>query len=682
MQIGVDIGGTFTDFVVFDEKGRRYRTWKLLSTPLDPAQAVLDGLERIRTDLLAEVTAGGDRTNAADGPDSVVHGSTVATNAVLERKGARTALVTTHGFRDVLAIGRQTRPELYDLFADPPPPLVPSEWSFEVAERVDHHGTVLEPLDEEALAPLVEALRARDIEAVAVCFLFSFLHPEHESRVAEVLRTAGFLVSPSSEVLPEFREYERASTTALNAYVTPVLEGYLGRLERELPDSASLRIMQSNGGSAKAETVRREGVRAVLSGPAGGVVGAIHVARRAGIERIITFDMGGTSTDVSLALGAPRVTTEAEIGGLPLRIPVVDLHTVGSGGGSIALIDPGGALRVGPKSAGSDPGPACYGRGGTDATVTDANLVLGRLPADQFLGGAMPLDTDAAFDALRRLAHVAGLTADDGLHPEEVAALGVLRVADAHMERALRVISVERGHDPRDFSLVAFGGAGGLHAPRLAASLGLQGVLVPPQASTLSAAGMLIAPVVKDYVRTVMLAGDTRADELESLLGPLTERATADMLAEGVSAIDVRLQPQLDIRYVGEAYEIAVALSDKFLAAFHREHERLYGHAEPQAPTEIVNLRLRAEAAVDVPNIVEAKEADADPAEALLDHRPMIVGREEPRRVNVPVFQAAALRAGYRIPGPAVVVREDTTVYLDPEDRARVDGFLNLWIER
>jgi N-methylhydantoinase A len=392
--------------------------------------------------------------------------------------------------------------------------------------------------------------------------------------------------------------------------------------------------------------------------------------------------MGGTSTDVSLALGAPRVTTEADIGGLPLRVPVVDLHTVGSGGGSIASVDPGGALRVGPRSAGSDPGPACYGRGGTEATVTDANVVLGRLPTDHFLGGAMRLDTDAAHNALGRLARDAGLTRGDGLQPEQVAALGVLRVADAHMERALRVISVERGHDPRDFSLVAFGGAGGLHATRLAASLGLRGVLVPPQASTLSAAGMLIAPVVKDYVRTFMLAGDTEIDELESLLEPLTARATADLMAEGVSADEIRLYPQLDMRYVGESYEIPVRLGDDFRAAFHREHERLYGHAALDAPTEIVNLRLRAEAAVEVPGVPMEGEGGTDPGEALLDLRPMIVGREKPRRADVPVFESAALRAGHRIAGPAVIVGDDTTVYLDPEDRARVDGHLNLWIER
>lgn len=681
MRIGIDIGGTFTDFVVYDEEAGTYRTFKRLSTPRDPAEGVLAGLRELLGPP-AELDA------------RIIHGSTVATNALLEREGARTALVATRGFRDLLRIGRQTRPDLYDLFPRRPPPVVPPHLSFGITERVDRRGEVLEPLEEEELAPLVGRLREAGVESVCVSFLFSFLRPEHEERVAAVLREAGFHVSASSEVLPEFREYERTSTTAIDAYVTPVLDRYLGRLDDEL-ETARLRIMHSNGGSARIDEARRHGVRSILSGPAGGAVGALHVARAAGWDRAITLDMGGTSTDVSLARGGIGLTAEAEIDGLPIRVPVVDLHTVGSGGGSVATVDAGGALRVGPESAGSEPGPACYGRGGRAATVTDAHVVLGRLPPDRFLGGRMRLDAGAAEAALERLGRAAGIgEGTGGLGPARSAALGVIRVVNAQVARALRVISVERGHDPSDFVLVSFGGAGGLHAVALARALGVGRVLVPAGASTLSAFGMLVAPVTRDYVRTVMLPGNVGHRELERRMRPLAERGRREVEAEGVPPDRVELEPALEMRYAGQSYELRVPLAADYVSRFHGEHERAYGHADPEAPVEVVSLRLRAVGRVDPPPLREADPGEADAERALLGRRRVVVteGRDrgapeegfptgEARTAEVPFFAGGRLRPGDRLAGPAVVVQPDTTVWLPPGSRGEVGVHLDLGID-
>jgi len=662
MRIGIDIGGTFTDFVLFDETRGEFRTFKILSTPHDPAQAVLEGVSQI----------------TSHAPLSIIHGSTVATNALLERKGARTALVTTRGFRDILTIGRQVRADIYDFFADRPEPLVPPERCLGITERVDHRGQVLIPLQQAEIPTLIQALRAQDVESVAISLLFSFLYPKHEAQLAQSLREAGFLVSLSSEILPEFREYERTSTTVINAYVSPIMSRYLQRLETHLPTD-DFRIMQSNGGSIRADQARRQAVRSILSGPAGGVVGATHVARMAGFERVITFDMGGTSTDVYLSHGDIQVTTEAEIGGLPIRIPVIDIHTVGSGGGSIAYADAGGALRVGPQSAGADPGPVCYGRGGRQPTVTDANLLLGRLAPDYFLGGQMSLDFEAAADALTELARQLALPPQAGLNPAQIAALGVVQVVNAHMERALRVISVERGYDPRDFVLVSFGGAGGLHACDLARHLGIGRVLIPPGASTLSAFGMLTADVVKDYVQTVMLPGDTPYDELVRRLSPLAERGLREVQAEGVSPDHITLHRELDMRYRGQSYELTVPLTPHFADDFHSAHHQAYGHSEPSAPVEIVNVRLRAVGSVASPPLPEAEIGPPDPSPALSDRRPLVLN--DGRIAEVPFYRGERLRPGHVIPGPAIIAQKDTTTFLSPTDRATVDRHYNLIVE-
>jgi N-methylhydantoinase A len=662
MRIGIDIGGTFTDFVFFDAAAGQYRTFKVLSTPAAPDQAVLEGLS--------------DNRGAVGDSLSIVHGSTVATNALLERKGAVTALITTNGFQDVLEIGRQNRPDIYNLFSHRPVPLVPSALRFGVTERVNSLGQPIVPLDSTTLSGLVHQLKEAGVESVAVSLLYSFLHQDHEARIGEYLRQAGLFVSLSSEVLPEFREYERTSTTVINAYVSPILDRYLARLEQN-SGALDFRVMQSNGGSISADQARREAVRCVLSGPAGGVVGARYVAKAAGFSNLLTFDMGGTSTDVSLCKGDIEVTTESEIGGLPLRVPVIDIHTVGSGGGSIAFVDAGGALRVGPRSAGADPGPICYGKHGQQPTVTDANLILGRIPADLFLNGQMELNAASAQSALTLLATEAGLTPHLGLTAAQTVALGIIEIANAHMERALRVISVQRGHDPRDFTLVSFGGAGGLHATALARNLGIPRVLVPPGASTLSAFGMLAADVVKDYVQTVMCTGDTPFAQLQQSIAPLVARGQTDVAAEGVPVETISLEQLADMRYRGQSYELTVPFNTRLIENFHAAHARAFGHSEPEMPVEIVNLRVRAVGQLPAPPLVQADHSKQESPEPF-DHRPVVLANG---LASVPFYHGQDLLTGQHLVGPAVVVQPDTTIFLTAGDGLYVDSYRNLVIE-
>jgi N-methylhydantoinase A len=660
LRIGIDIGGTFTDFVIYDPISQQIESFKQLSTPDNPALAVLEGLDRIFS----------GRTNKHA---TIIHGSTVATNALLEYKGARTALVSTAGFKDILQIGRQNRPALYDLTVSLPAPLVPVDLRFEVQERVLHTGEVLQSLDPEQLQTVAADIQASGAEAVAICLLFSFLHPEHEEMIAEKLRAAGYFVSVSSEILPEFREYERCSTTVVNAYVSPVLGKYLTYLEAALRPEMRLSVMQSNGGAIQPEEARQAGVRCILSGPAGGVVGCEYIGKSTNSAdplRLIGFDMGGTSTDVSLIDGTRQITTEAVVSGHPIHLPMLDIHTIGAGGGSIARADAGGALRVGPESTGADPGPACYGKGEIP-TITDANVVLGRLTPELFLGGKMLLD------ALRSWQAVETLGKELGMQTTQVAQ-GIIQVANAHMERALRVISVERGWDPRAFTLLSFGGAGGLHAADLARGLGIPKVLVPPLASTLSAYGMLVADVIKDYSQTVMLPGETPFQEISNLLMGLAQRGTADVLAEGVAEKDVHLEHSLDMRYRGQSYELNIPLNESFLESFHQQHQATYGYAKPEGVIEIVNLRLRAIGKSTPPPLRPQPVGDPNPHKAFLDTRPVIFHQET---IPTPFYQAERLQAGNRLPGPAVVVRDDTTILLSPTDQAWVDQWGNIVIE-
>ena len=606
-------------------------------------------------------------------PVELVHGSTVATNALLERRGARAALLTTAGFEDVLEIGRQARPAIYDLDVRRPPPIIPAELRLGLPERIGPGGEIIEPLDQAALRQAVERLTAAGVDSIAVCLLHSYANPDHEIAVMAALEGsfAGFC-SASHEVIPEFREYERCSTTAVNAYVGPVMAGYLGRLDDNL-DATDVRIMQSNGGSISLQAAQRHAVQTVLSGPAGGAVGGFELARRAGFEQAITFDMGGTSTDVCLCPGVLSRTPEAAVGDLPIRLPVIDIHTVGAGGGSIARRDEGGSLRVGPQSAGAVPGPIAYGRGGSAVTVTDANLVLGRLSADHFLGGAQKLDAAAAREGIERLAAELGLTAED-------AAAGILRVANATMERAIRVISLERGHDPRDFTLVCFGGAGAMHAADLAADLGIPRILVPGGAGTLSALGMLLADYVRDYSQTVLLpTAGLAPGALAAPLAALEERARNDFAAEGRGRPELVLERSLDIRYRGQGYELNLPFAADFEAEFHRAHERRYGYADPQRATEVVNVRVRAVAASSPIELPVAELEGPDAAAAILGEQPMFTGG---RSQAATLVDRDLLRPGNRFDGPALVVEYSTTTVVPEGVSCRVDQRFNLVLER
>jgi N-methylhydantoinase A len=634
MRIGVDAGGTFTDFVVLHGDGQ-LETFKLKSNPSDPAAVILAGLDRA----------------APAGRADVVHGSTVATNALLERKGARTAFVTTAGFEDLLEIGRQNRAELYNLTPEPRRMLVPRDLCFGVDERTFGDGRVARKPVPAELRRLSAKLKRVGVRSVAICFLHSWRNPASERRVAQALARDGRYLAVSSEISPEFREYERASTTTVNAYVGPLVEAYLEELANER--RFRIAIMQSNGGFLSARDAARHAVRTVLSGPAGGAIGAAGTARRSGFRRVLGFDMGGTSTDVSLADGKPRETTEAVIGDCPIRVPLLDIHTVGAGGGSIARVDAGGLLHVGPESAGADPGPACYGAG-WDATVTDAHVVLGRI--ETLLGGSIPLDQRRAEAAVDRIARKLRLG-------RTTAAAGILRVANAGMERAVRLISVERGHDPRDFALVAFGGCGGLHACDIAEALGIRTVIVPQHAGALSALGMLMAGAARDYSSGVL--GRTDIDQRFAALEHRARRESPGSVIERSA----------DLRYRGQSYELSVPWTSAVNAAarFHREHARTYGYATRERPVEVVAIRVRARKAT--PPLILAR----DPVER---------GAPEWRRVwtggawrRVPVWTRAQLESAPR-GGPALVRDYGATTLIPRGWTFFVDRSGSLVIER
>jgi len=668
IRIGVDIGGTFTDFVIFDEVECLVKSFKLLSTPLSPEQVVLEGIDKIFSSIRS------DNTQAV-----LVHGSTVATNTLIERKGASSALITTKGFKDVLKIGRQTRSNIYGLCTDESLSLLDDDRCFEISERITAEGDVLEPLAVDEIPNLIHQLQKNNVRSVAVSLLFSFIYPKHEQIIAEELRNSGFFVSISSEIIPEFREFERTSTTVVNAYVTPVLDEYMGRLEGKLPDDVKrLRIMQSNGGTISVSKARVMGVNSILSGPAGGVVGALYVSQMSGIDQIITLDMGGTSTDVSLLQGDTKLTTENVIDGIPIRLPMIDIHTVGAGGGSIAHIDAGGALKIGPNSAGSHPGPACYGLGGNHPTVTDANLVLGRILPEQFLGGKMQVDKTLANHVLTQLGKQAKLGESSELTIAQTTALGIIQVTNAHMERALRLISVQRGYDPRDFTLIGFGGAGGLHVCELARALHIRQVVVPRGASTMSALGMIGADVIKDYVRTVMLPSDTSYSELLRMMKVMVIRAQLDMEAEIISDDNTCLETTLDMRYRGQSYELNVPLTQDYQTDFHRAHLQAYGHNNCDDAIEIVNLRLRCIGLVSAVPIPKTEARATDISSALVGNSSMVMSDEI---INANIYHGDLLEPGHVISGPGLIVYSDTTVLMSHEDSALVDPWYNLVLE-
>jgi N-methylhydantoinase A len=698
LRVASDVGGTFTDNLAYDEAARRVTVAKVPTTPENRALGTVQGLRRA---LALQGRTGGDVVY-------VGHGMTTATNAVIQRRGERIAFITNEGFRDLLLIGRQNRPSLYDIRRTRPEPLVAREDCHTVRGRLDPAGREITPLDEDGLRHIAERLRTDRVAAAAICLLHAYANPAHERRAQAILVEAlpGVPVCISTDILAEFREYERASTVVLNAYLLPVMERYLASLTELLADPAEglglgpavpVMVMEASGGLMTVGTARAKPVHTVLSGPAGGVVASAHVAALSGFADIITLDMGGTSTDISLVLGGvPQVTREASLAGTPIRIPVIDINAIGAGGGSIAWIDDGGALRVGPHSAEAVPGPACYGRGGDEPTVTDANLVLGRFGADTRLGGELALDPEAAARAIQnRIAGPLGLDIT-------AAAAGILRVANANMTRGIRVVSVERGHDPRSLTLVPFGGAGPMHGSPLARELAIPRLLVPPTPGILCALGMLVADLRHDLVRTHLAAhAELSAEAARAVLDPMLAEARRLLVADRVPAERQRIEMRVDMRYIGQSYELPIPLAPTLpspasggglgrgrvdfdaadwaglAGAFHAEHARRFGHSDPAAPVEVVSFAVTATGLIDTPEL---------PRPPAGGHEPPEEARHATRRVyfetagpgggewrECPVWRREVLLAGNEIAGPAIVEEVSATTVLYPGDRARVD---------
>jgi N-methylhydantoinase A len=666
-RIAIDTGGTFTDCVWVE--GGALKTLKVFSTPDDPSRAIAQALRKIGSGIGV----------------TLLHGTTVGTNALLQRKGARVALITTAGFEDVIEIGRQARPQLYDFFFERAAPLAAGELRFGVKERTDAEGRVLERPSEEELSRLRQLVGRAEPEAVAISLLFSFANPENEAAVAESLADLQVPLSVSHKILPEFREYERTSTVVVNAYLQPLMQSYLERLGERVADlegnskpvrqrGARIFVMQSSGGITALTSAAREPVRTVLSGPAGGLVGAAAMARRSGIAKILSFDMGGTSTDVALLQDKVQPGSQSEVAGFPVSVPMLDIHTVGAGGGSLARFDAGGALRVGPESAGADPGPICYGRG-TQPTVTDANLLLGRIRSNRFLGGEFTLDLDRT-----RSITAQWLKKQSSRLSLEKFAAGVVRVVNANMERALRVVSIERGYDPREFALVAFGGAGGLHACELAEALAIPMVVLPAQPGALSAFGILVSDVVKDFSRTLLwrFSDDAPRAELDVEFRKLEQAAQKEFRAEGWSGAP-RCERSVDLRYRGQGYELNVPATGNLAARFHREHERRYGYHHPGREIELVTLRLRAGLRAPQEKIkAEARTARGSSRSASHAERAPVFF--ENRTIATPVHERADLVPGQSLKGPAVITEYSATTVIPPGKKFRLDRSANLLI--
>jgi N-methylhydantoinase A len=676
-RVTVDTGGTFSDFVYLNEDTGAVTIAKLPSTPDDPSRAILAGLEA----LLAEGVVATDI-------GYFCHGTTVGTNALLEGKGVRTGLLVTEGFRGIYPVGEQARPygaAIFDVMYDKPEPLVPPSLTGEVRERVDFRGNVLRPLDEAALRDTVRALKVHELESIAVCLLFSFLHPQHERRVREIVleEMPDCSISLSSEVLPQIREYYRLSTTVINAYLQPILARYIARLEHRLAEAGvttrQTYVMQSNGGTATFTAAARRAVATVLSGPAGGVTAGVAACRSTGFDNVITFDMGGTSCDVALIKGGePLVASRGQIDGRDLAVPMLDINTVSAGGGTIAAVDRFGALRVGPQSAGAAPGPACYGRGGDNPTITDCNLVLGYLGEDNFLGGAMRLDAGKARDA------IAVKVAEPLAVGVSAAAEGIIRIIDVKMAEAIKAISTMRGHDLRDFMLLAFGGAGPLHAGRLARDLGMAGVIVPLYPGVFSAMGLLMSDVRHDYVQSKMTPlGDITAEAVNAMFEQLTAQAAEELRGDGFAGDRIGIERALDMRYAGQGYEIAVPCPAPLAAdgltalraSFDAQHKAMFGHMAPEEPVEIVSYRVRGIGLLPPVAMPKFKRAGTTLAQA----------RRETRRVrfdgserDCPVYQRERLDVGLEIAGPAILDQLDCTTVICPGQVARVDEWKNL----
>jgi N-methylhydantoinase A/oxoprolinase/acetone carboxylase beta subunit len=656
IQIGVDTGGTFTDFIIC--RNGRIEIKKFPSTPADPSQAIINGLSAW---LISEDNL------------KIHHGTTVATNSLLERKGGRIVLITTKGFEDVIFIRRQVRTHLYRLRGEVRTHLLPPSRCLGVDERTGPDGRIEKKVNPDDIEIILAKIQECKAEAAAVCLINAYANPENEIALHKALQKKGIPVSRSSEILPEYREYERTTVAAVNAYLMPVVSRYLSRLEQQL-GGADLRIMQSNEGHISPETARKEPIRTALSGPAGGVVAAHHLGHLSGFPQLVTFDMGGTSSDVSLVDKSIRWTNENTIGEFPVRLPIIDIHTVGAGGGSLANVDKGGSLRVGPESAGADPGPACYGKGDRP-TVTDANLVLGRLDPDFFLGGKMKIHPQKSLAAVARLGRKINKS------PQETAA-GIVAIANANMEKAIRVISIEKGIDVRNFTLFSFGGAGGMHAVEMAAHLHIPRVMVPKNAGVLSALGLLLADSIKDYSHSVLKQSDEiQADDIAALFSRITEQGRHDMEKEGFPAERIKFQKFLDIRYFGQSFEISIPYTnwEETIEEFHKTHFRLYAYNHPKQPVEIVNLRVKAVGKTKKIKLARHSRKGKNPSRALIKHQDLLY---RDRRYKSPVYIRGRLQCGNRMLGPALVVDIESTTFLPPGYRCDVDSLLNLIIRK
>jgi N-methylhydantoinase A len=681
--IAIDTGGTFTDCVWVEDGA--LKTLKVFSTPDDPSRAIAEALRKIGEAGIRP----GATIKKIGAALTLLHGTTVGTNALLQRKGARVALITTSGFEDVIEIGRQARPRLYDFFFDRITPLVPRELRFGIRERTDAEGRILERPSDAELTRLREAVRRAEPDAIAISLLFSFANPENEAAVAAAVAELGKPLSVSHRILPEFREYERTSTVVVNAYLQPLMQSYMERLAERATIAGDARIlvarifvMQSSGGITALESAAREPVRTVLSGPAGGLVGAAAVAGRSGFRKILSFDMGGTSTDVAAVQGEVRAAGQSEVAGLPVGVPMLEIHTVGAGGGSLARFDAGGALRVGPESAGADPGPICYGRG-TEPTVTDANLLMGRLRPDRFLGGEFTLDVDRA----RRITSEWLKKLGSHLSLEQFCA-GVVRVVNANMERALRVVSIERGYDPREFALVAFGGAGGLHACELAEAMAIPTVVIPARPGALSAFGILVSDVVKDYSRTLLwrFAGCLRQEvgqalpqaKLEEEFRKLGRAAQKDFRAERWRGA-LHYERSLDLRYRGQGYELNVPATANVAARFHDEHQRRYGYHHAGREIELVTLRLRVRLRTPPLEVARRRPALKPSVRVTPVERAAVFFHD--KSVIAPVFERRDLVSGRSMRGPAVITEYSATSVIPAGKKFWVDVAENLIIK-
>lgn len=656
LRVGIDTGGTFTDFVFFSSEGLGIK--KIPSTPADPSQAILEGIEK----------------DIPDNPSlSIVHGTTVATNALLERKGGSIAVITTKGFEDILFIGRQTRRLLYSLKGEQRRPLLARSRCFGIQERTTSGGVVEKTIPQESLRQLVQKITKSEVEAVAVCLINSFANGSNEAVIKKALQKSRFLVSVSSEILPEYREYERMSVAAVNAYLMPVISRYLADLENRL-GKIKIRIMLSNEGHISPSVAKSDPIKTSLSGPAGGVVAAFYLGNKAGYKNIITFDMGGTSSDVSLLDGRIRRSSESVIGHFPIRIPIIDIHSVGAGGGSIARLDSGGSLRVGPQSAGASPGPACYGRGHLP-TVTDANLVLGRLAPHFFLGGRMKIHPERSRTAIEELAVRMNKTSEE-------TAGGIIDIANATMEKAIRVISIERGFDPRHFSLYSFGGAGGMHAVDIASHLKMPRVIIPQNAGVFSSLGLLLADSIKDYSKSLLKPLDEVTEsELSRQVAQMARRGLRDMEKEGFAPSQIQIVPSADLRYCGQSYEINIPYTgrDSIEESFHRAHTRMYAYRHAGHPVEMVTIRVKAVGRTEKIPFRKKRPGSSRPADAFFGRQTIVCDR---RRHRASLFKRKLLKPGNQIEGPALVVDEDSTTLLPPGWKLEVDGYENLIIER